>query len=71
MLITSRFVGSFDEFAVLESGSGAYQSDEVRCVDGAPSGLSGLDQFERHRDAGCPRPRSLGDALPEPHCREG
>ena len=39
VLITSWFVGSFDEFPVLEASSGADQCDEVGCVDGTPAGL--------------------------------
>jgi hypothetical protein len=36
LLIASRFVGSFDEFAVLELRAGADQGDQVGCVDRAP-----------------------------------
>lgn len=31
--------GAFDEFAAFEAGAGAYERDEVGCVDGAPAGL--------------------------------
>ena len=40
-------------------------------VDGAPAGLCGLDELERHGDAGGPRARALGDPLPEPDGGEG
>ena len=53
LLVSSGFVGSFEEFPLLEVGAGADESDEVRCVDRAPAGLCGLDELERHRDAGC------------------
>jgi hypothetical protein len=52
LLITSRFVGSFDEFAVLEPRAGADQGDQVGCVHGAPAVLGGFDEFEGHRHAG-------------------
>jgi hypothetical protein len=61
LLVTSWFVGSFDQLALLEPGAGSHKSDEVRCVDGSPSGLSGLDALERHRDPGGPTAWSLGD----------
>ena len=32
-------VGSFDEFAVDEAGSGTDEGDQVGCVDAAPPGL--------------------------------
>jgi hypothetical protein len=41
------------------------------CVDHAPPGLGGFDQFERHRDASGPRAGALGDALAEAHNRLG
>jgi len=44
---------AFDELALLESGSGADESDEVGCVDGPPAGLCGLDELEPYCDAGC------------------
>lgn len=50
--LASGFVGSFDESAVLELRAGSDEGDEVGCVHGAPAGLGGLDEFERHRDAG-------------------
>jgi hypothetical protein len=46
-------VVSLDEDALLEAGSGADERDEVGCVHGSPL-LCGLDQLERHRDAGGP-----------------
>jgi hypothetical protein len=64
-------VGSFDEFAVLEFGSGADEGDQVGCVDHPPAALGGLDEFERHRDTGRARARAFGDPLPQPHRREG
>jgi hypothetical protein len=48
-------------------GAGGDQSDEVGCADGAPAGLCGLDELERHCDAGCSRARALGDSLPKSH----
>ena len=71
LLVTSWFVGSFDQQAFVEAGSGADECDEVGCVDRAPSGLGGLDELERHRDAGGPRAGSLGDPLPQPDGGEG
>ena len=41
------------------------------CVDGAPAGLGGLDQLERHRDAGGPGAGALGDPLAQPDGGEG
>lgn len=52
LLIASGFFGLFDEFAVREGRAGADEGDQVWCVDGAPSGLGGLDEFERHRHPG-------------------
>ncbi len=46
------FVGAFDQFAVLEAGAGADEGDEVGCVHGTPAGLCGLDELERHGQAG-------------------
>jgi hypothetical protein len=43
----------------------------VGAVDGAPAGLCGLDELERHRDSGGPRAGSLGDPLPQPDGGEG
>jgi hypothetical protein len=43
----------------------------VRRVHRTPSGLGGLDEFERHRDAGCPGAWSLRDPLAEPDRGEG
>ena len=45
-------VGSLDELAGLEAGSGPYESDELGCVDRAPAGLRGLDEFECHGQPG-------------------
>lgn len=39
-----RIVGSFDEFALLECGSGPDEGNEVGCVDGA--GMPPIDRFE-------------------------
>ena len=63
--------GSFDESAVDEGRAGADQGDEVGGVDGAPAVLGGLDELERHRQPGRPRPRSLGDLGPVPDGGEG
>ena len=43
---------SFDELAAFEPGAGADECDEMWCVDCAPVGLRGLDELERHREAG-------------------
>ncbi len=40
LLIASCLVGSFDEFAVGERGSGADEGDELGCVHGSPAGLA-------------------------------
>ncbi len=37
LLISSLVVGSFDELALLESGAGTDERDEVGCVDRAPA----------------------------------
>ena len=71
LLVTSWFVGSFDQQAFVEAGSGAAECDEVGCVDCSPSGLGGLDQFERHRHAGGPGSGAFGDSLPESDGGEG
>ena len=74
LLVTSLLilvVGSFDEFAVLELCAGADEGDEVGCVDCAPSGLGGLDELERHRDAGGAGAGALGDSLSESDGGEG
>ena len=39
LLISFPFVGSFDEFAVLEPGAGSDEGHEVGCVHGTPAGL--------------------------------
>ena len=57
-------VGSFEEFALLEGGAGADQGDQVLGFHGAPAGLCGLDELERHRHAG----RSHSGPL-VPRCR--
>ena len=64
-------VGSFDLFAVGEGDAGADEGDEVGCVDGAPAGLGGLDEFERHGDAGGSGAGAFSDPLPQPHGGEG
>ena len=64
-------VGSFDEFAGLEAGSGADEGDEVGCVHGAPAVLGGLDELECHREPGGARTRALGDLRAMPDCGEG
>jgi hypothetical protein len=38
-LITSGFVGSFDEFSILELVAGSDEGDEVWCVDRASAML--------------------------------
>jgi hypothetical protein len=50
------FIGSFDELAGLEAGTGPDERDEVGRVHGAPAGLRGLDEFERHRQAAAREP---------------
>ncbi len=71
MLITSCFVGSFDEFPLFESGARTDEGDEVWGVDGTPAGLCGLDELERHGYAGSSRSRALGDSLPQPNGGKG
>ena len=67
LLITSWFlVGAFGEGAVLEPCAGADQRDLVGCVERTPPGLCGLDELQRHRDAGGAGAGPLGDALAEP-----
>jgi hypothetical protein len=43
-------VGSFNQLAVLESGAGATKL--ASSIHSAPPGLGGLDELERHGDAG-------------------
>src|SRR3954470_10084283 len=69
--VGGQVVVAFDEDAAFEAGSGADEGDQVGCVDGAPAGLGGLDQLERHRDPGGLGPRPLGDLGPVPDGREG
>ena len=59
-------IGSFDEFSGFEDGAGADERDEVWCVDGAPAGLGGLDELERHRQPGCLGTGAAGDLGPVP-----
>src|SRR5215467_4114886 len=63
--------GSFDELAVFEGGTVADERDEVGCVDRAPAGLGCLDELERHRQPGGPRPGSFGDLRTVSHGGEG
>jgi hypothetical protein len=63
--------GSFDEPAAFEPGAGADQRDESRCVDRPPAPLSGLDELERHGEAGGLRSRALGDLGAVPDGGEG
>ena len=57
---------SFDEFAVIELRAGAAPGDQVGCVDRAPVGLCGFDEFDGHRHAGRARAGSFGDPGAEP-----
>ena len=50
-LLSGRFVGAFDEFAVLEGCAGTNECDQVRRVDRTPAGLSSLDQLVGHSDS--------------------
>jgi hypothetical protein len=59
-------VGSLDELAGLEAGSGPYESDEVGCVDRAPAGLGGLDEYECHGQPGGSGAGAAGDFGPVP-----
>ena len=61
------FVGSFDEFAVVESGAGADERNEVGCVHGAPTGLGGFDEFEGHGEAGRAGAGAFGDLCAMAH----
>ena len=45
------FIGSFNELAGLEAGTGPNKRDEVGRVRGAPAGLRGLDEFKHLRQA--------------------
>jgi hypothetical protein len=51
----------FDELAAFEAGAGADEGDEVGCVDRATAGLGGLDEFERHGQAGGLGAGAFGD----------
>ena len=63
--------GSFDEFAVVERRTGTDEGDEVGCVHRPPPGLRGLDQLERHRQAGSAGAGALGDLAAVPDGGEG
>jgi hypothetical protein len=52
-------LGTFDEVAAFEAGSGADEGDEVGCVHGSPACLGGLDAFEDHRESGGALPALL------------
>jgi hypothetical protein len=52
VLVTSGFLGSFDELPLLEAGAGR-----------TPSNLGGLDELERHRDSGGAGAGSLRELL--------
>jgi hypothetical protein len=67
-LLRGRLVGAFNEFAVLESGAGAHQCDQVRGVDRA--GLGGFDELVGHRDSGRASTRSFGGLGSVAHGRE-
>ncbi len=73
LLITSLLIssGRSTSLPLSNAGAGADEGDEVGCVDGAPAGLGGLDELERHRDPGGPGAGSLGDPLPQPDGGEG
>ena len=45
-------LGAFDEDAPLEAGAGPDEGDEVRTVHRPPAVLGGLDELERHGEAG-------------------
>jgi len=64
-------VVAFDEFAVLEFGSGSDEGDEVGRVDGAPAALRGFDELVGHRDPGGAGAGPFSDPLPEPDGGEG
>lgn len=40
--------GTFEQLALVEDRAGAYQGDQVWGVDGAPAGLSGINQLVGH-----------------------
>src|SRR6266536_3405072 len=63
--------GSFDEAALVEAGAGAHERDELGCVDRAPPSLGGLDEFERHGQAGGLRAGAFGDLGPVTDGGEG
>jgi len=55
-------VGSLDEDAAFEAGSGADEGDEVGCDDGSPPAPGGLDELgvvETHNGQGLSHIRSL------------
>ena len=51
-----------DQEPTLEAGSGAHERDQMRCVDGSPAFLGGLDELERHRQRGDPGPGTVRGA---------
>jgi len=59
-------VGSLNELAAVEHGAGSDERDQVWPVDHAPAVLGGLDELERHRQPGRPRPGPTGDLRPVP-----
>jgi hypothetical protein len=43
----------------------------VRCIDGAPAGLGGVDQLVGHGQTRRSRSRPLGDLRAQTHCGKG
>jgi hypothetical protein len=62
---------SLDKLASFEAGADANEGDELGCVDRAPAGLGGFDEFERHREAGGLGAGTLGDLGAMPDRGEG
>src|SRR6478609_11246737 len=63
--------GAFDELAAAERGAGTDEGDQVGRVHRAPAGLGGLDELERHGQAGRSRAGALGDLAAVPDGGKG
>ena len=55
-------LGSFDQFPVLEDGSGPHEGNQVGGVDGPPSGLCHVHELVGHRDSGSSAAGAFGEA---------
>jgi hypothetical protein len=71
MMVVDYWVFPFDEVAAFELGAGADECDKVGRVDGAPAGLRGPDELERHGQTGGLGAGAFDDFGAVPDSREG